>query len=103
MDPMDDRDLNQLLREWQAPDAPAHLKAPERPTPWWAWLLTGSIRVPVPVGLAAALLVGFWLYATAPAREPVAGTAPVSPEPVVSLADFQPVEEVEIRVVGDFK
>ena len=102
---MDDRELNQLLREWKAPDAPPHLQRPERPVrkAWWNWLLTGSIRIPVPVGVVAALVAAFWLYFSAPSREPVAGTEPASREPVVSLADFQPVDEVEIRVVGEMK
>lgn len=98
---MDDRDLNQLLREWKAPGAPPHLKAP-RPRPsWLAWLLTGSIRVPVPVGIAAALLVAFWLYTSR--NTPPELTQPASNPPVVSLVDFQPVERVEIRVVGEVK
>ena len=103
MDPMDDRELNQLLREWKVPGAPAHLTPPTARKHWWEWLLTGSIRIPVPVGVAVAVLVAFWLYSTAPSRQPVAGTEPASRQPVVSLADFQPVDEVEIRVVGDFK
>jgi hypothetical protein len=100
---MDDRELNHLLREWKAPDAPPHLKPPTSPKgkSFWTWLLTGSIRVPVPVGVAAALIVVFWLYATG--RQPVAETQPASAQPVVSLADFQPVEQVEIRVVGELK
>ena len=100
MEPMDDRELRELLREWKAPEAP-HLRPPTVPArqPWWAWLLTGSIRVPVPVGIAAALLVGFLFYWGAPEPAPPADP-PAGPQPVVSLADFQPVEDVELRVVG---
>ena len=97
---MDDHELNQLLREWKAPDAPMHLSAPQRRAFNWRWLLTGSIRVPVPVGLAAALLAAFWLYWSAPDRQPVADTQEPSSQPVVSLADFKPVEEVELRGAG---
>ena len=100
---MDDRELNQLLREWTAPDAPAQMRAPQRRTVNWRWLLTGSIRVPVPVGLAAALLAAVWLYSSASARQPVADRQEPSSQPVVSLADFTPVEEVELRVVGVMK
>lgn len=104
---MDDRELNHLLREWKAPDTPAFaLRAgagkPAPVLPRWTWLLTGTIRVPVPVGLAAALLLAFWLYASRDGQ-PVEITQPASTQPVVSLADFQPVETVELRVVGEVK
>ena len=104
MEPMDDRELNHLLRRWDAPGAPAHLRPPTPParSAWWRWLVTGTIRVPVPVGLAlVALVVSVWIYPTS-REEPVVDTQP-SANPVVSLADFQPVEEVELRVVGGAK
>jgi hypothetical protein len=106
---MDDRELNQLLREWKASDAPptfalrASVGKPAPKKPWWNWLLTGSIRIPVPVGVAAALLAAFWIYSVSERAAPAPEPDVASREPVVSLADFQPVEEVEIRVVGDFK
>jgi hypothetical protein len=105
MEPLHDRELNELLREWKAPDAPGRLRPPRRPSaePWWRWLVTGTIRVPVPVGLAAALLAALWVY-TGSNREPAAGVpAVVREEPAVSLADFQPVEVVQLRVVGEMK
>jgi hypothetical protein len=109
---MDDRELNQLLREWKAPDAPPHLIAPRHSSPphrqsirgrgWWVWLLTGSIRIPVPVGIAAALIAALWLYTSESRRAPAPAPPPAS-QPVVSLADFQPVADVEVRVVGELK
>ena len=105
MEPLDDRELHQLLQQWQAPDAPLHLRPPSRPTrqPWWRWFMTGTIRIPVPVGLAlAAGLAAVWMLSMAQ-REPVVGTPPSVDQSVVSLADFQPVQEVELRVVGDVK
>jgi hypothetical protein len=102
---MDDRELNQVLRQWKAPDAPSHLRPPAPPTrePWWRWFVAGTIRVPVPVGLAlVALLAAVWMYSIT-RREPVVGTPPSGNQPVVSLADFQPVREVEVRVVGEVK
>ena len=107
---MDDRELHSLLRAWKAPDAPAHLRPPRTSrdrlgrrsfSAGVRWLLTGSIRIPVPVGVAVAALVAAWLFANRPS-EPPATQAPSS-EPVVSLADFAPVEQVEIRVVGELK
>ena len=109
---MDDRELNQLLREWKAPDAPPHLAPPRHPSPagrrsvrggrWWVWLLTGNIRIPVPVGIAAALLASLWLYTSESRRAPASEPSPAS-QPVVSLADFEPVAAVEVRVVGEMK
>ena len=61
---MDDYDLNRLLREWTAPSAPPDLRprrALESPR---RWLVTGAIRVPVPVALAALLLVALSIAST---------------------------------------
>lgn len=100
MEPADDRELSALLRAWQAPDAPPGLGARLRVarTPWWRWLLTGTIRIPVPVAIAVVLLVAGWLYL----RTPGLPAAP-PPAPVVSLADFEPVAAVDVRVVGEVK
>lgn len=99
MEPSDDLDLRQVLREWKAPGAPATLR--DRVLPprqgWLRWLFTGTIRIPVPVGAAAALLAGLWLYANAP------GLWPANDAPVVSLADFQPVARLEPVVIGGVK
>jgi quercetin dioxygenase-like cupin family protein len=60
---MDDRELNRLLREWTAPDAPPHLRPPRARRSWLDWLVSGSIRVPVPAALAtlaALVLVAWW-------------------------------------------
>jgi quercetin dioxygenase-like cupin family protein len=63
---MDDRELNRLLREWRAPDAPPDLRPRRAHRSRLRWLVTGSIRVPVPVALAALLLVALWIGATRP-------------------------------------
>jgi hypothetical protein len=113
MEPLNDQELNQLLREWKGPDAPATLldgvrrggpssgaegwaKAAGPPSPWWRWLFVGTIRVPVPVAIAVALLFAAWAY-TRPQRP-----APLS-EPTVSLADFEPVRQLELVVIGESK
>lgn len=57
---MDDRELNRLLSEWKAPDAPPHLRPRRAHGSWLGWLVTGAIRVPVPVALAALVLAAFW-------------------------------------------
>jgi hypothetical protein len=100
MEPSDDRDLTHLLRAWKAPGAPATLRERvlgER-IPWWRWLFAGTIRVPVPVAVGVALLLAIWAYTRLPAPPPLS-----EPEPTVSLADFEPVRQLEPRVVGEFK
>ena len=100
MEPLDDEELSQLLRQWNAPPAPAGLRRRllSRPGSWWRWLLTGTIRIPVPVGIAAAALVALWAYAALSTRRSV-----TQPAPSVSLADFQPVVQLEPRIVGGQK
>ena len=94
MEPLDEKELNQLLQRWEAPAAPNELRerlAP--PAPSWRWLLTGSIRIPVPVGLAIIVAVVVWVLASrtpAPVVQPAASN---------SLADFQPVRQLEPKIV----
>ena len=61
MEPLNDEELRALLQKWQEPGAPHSLQAkvlgPPRSEPWWKWLITGSIRIPAPVGLLTVLLV----------------------------------------------
>jgi len=60
----DDARLHELLREWRAPETPQSLEAAvlESRTPWWKFLVTGSIRVPVPVVyfVTALVLLAGW-------------------------------------------
>ena len=97
MDPLDENELNQLLRQWEAPAAPSSLKRRVFParTSWWSWLLKGNVRVPVPVALAAALLVAIWMYHSRPATPPR-----VAQPATVSLADFKPVRQLKPIVVS---
>ena len=101
MEPLDDRELDKLLRQWQAPGAPPtlHAKVLPRPSQWWRWLATGTIRIPVPVGIAILLAVAALLYFRTylpTAERPTA----IQPAKSVSLADFQPVKQLEPRVIG---
>ena len=61
---MDDRELNQLLREWRAPEAPPDLRPRRAHASRLRWLITGTISVPVPVALAAVLLIALGIAAT---------------------------------------
>ena len=99
MEPMDDKELGQLLRRWKAPETPSSLTRRVLPpkTSGWRWLITGSIRIPVPLGVAAILILVVWmLLDRKPAPEPIA--QPVSDSS--TLADFQPVRQLEPRILG---
>jgi quercetin dioxygenase-like cupin family protein len=71
---MDDQELNRLLREWTAPDAPPDLRPRRAHGSWLRWLLGGTIRVPVPVALAAVLLAAVWIATAWPAPLPAPET-----------------------------
>lgn len=96
----EDRELRELLREWSVPDAPPSLDrrvlggCQAGREVWWRFLLTGSIRIPVPVGLAfvavlVVLLGGLMRQRPAPAPTP----------PTVSLVEFRPVSDLNVRVI----
>jgi len=93
---LDDRELDRILQQWQAPGAPPSLRARVLPpSQWWRWLVKGTIRVPVPVGLALLLAVAAFLYFSRTTDRPTA----VQPAKSVSLADFQPVKQLEPRII----
>jgi len=96
MEPPDDKELSELLRRWDGPDAPPGLtrRVFGRRASWWRWLLTGTIRVPVPVLVGSAVLVALWIYSAVPS-----GPAVAQPDPSVSLADFQAVSQLEPRII----
>ncbi|HYO84489.1 MAG TPA: hypothetical protein VES20_24010 [Bryobacteraceae bacterium] len=86
---MTDDELKAMLRAWEAPPAPATLKHrvfPRREQAFWRWLLSGEIRVPVPVALALACVLLFIAYG---ALRP----------PAVTLSDFEHVQRLQPRIV----
>jgi hypothetical protein len=93
MEPLDENELKQLLRKWEAPAAPpilAQRVLPSENRQWWSWLWSGSVRIPVPVAIGVALVVVFWIYYSRPANVPQ-----VAQPGTVSLADFKPVQQLE--------
>jgi hypothetical protein len=93
MEPLDENELKQLLRKWEAPPAPPTLEQrvlPPQKGLWWKWLWSGSVRVPVPVAIAVAVVVVFWIYYTRPANVPQ-----IAQPETVSLSDFKPVRQLE--------
>ena len=102
MEPLNDDELQQLIPSWKAPGTPDGVQArvfgPRRSR--WAWLMTGVVRVPVPV-CAAVVLALLWLVSARVSSTVPAGSS--DRQTVVWLADFQPPAEVEVRVVGEIK
>jgi hypothetical protein len=96
MEPLGDRELDELLTRWEAPRAPETLEQKVRLArrgAWWKWLLTGSIRVPVPLTLAvAAALVALFIMVTerGPRRDV---------HPQTTVGEFQPVKRLQPRIV----
>jgi quercetin dioxygenase-like cupin family protein len=83
---MDDRELNRLLREWTAPDAPLHLRPRPAHGSRLRWLVTARIRVPVPVVLAALLLAALWI--ASPRQGPMLTPETSRPRPSGELARY---------------
>lgn len=97
MEPLNDDELDDLLSQWRVPPAPetldGRLLLQRKRLPWWRWLLSGTITVPVPVGLAGfALLMGL-LFAITHRQEAHPPSRPMT------LADFQPVKQLKPRIV----
>ena len=127
MEPNDDRQLSRLLREWQVPPPSPSLE--ERVLgahrTWWRLLLSGHIRVPVPIAascLIALIAAGAWRWAkpvpprvlvkTERVEVPVVrervvtkfvyrnGPAPVhTPEHGLTFHELKPVAELRPRII----
>ncbi len=97
MEPLDDQELNGLLKEWKAPQAPARLgrRVFARPVSRSRWLVRGTIRVPVPVGIAAVVILALWLFLRQSPPAPVVQAPPTGS----TLADFRPVDQLEPTLV----
>jgi hypothetical protein len=99
MEPTDDPQLRNLLRLWKVENAPASLdkRVLAIRKPWWSFLVTGSLRVPVPVALA--LVVVLAVMTAALMRERRAPLPPVAAS-AVNLVNFRPVENPQVRIIG---
>ncbi len=92
---MTDRELDELLSAWRAPDIPASLEgriSDANRNSWVSWLSRGSIRVPVPVAaLAFCLIVVLFAFTVVSPRQVTA--------PIAQSGGLQPVKRLEIRVI----
>jgi len=102
MEHNDDPKLSELLHEWQAPGAPPSLDAriAKLRRHWWSTLLTGSIRVPIPVGVAVAAVLLVMAGALVRQRtESPAAPAGAATVPSINLVEFRPVTDLNVRVI----
>jgi hypothetical protein len=59
-DELTDAELDNLLKKWEAPRAPAGLRAavfPREAGTWWRRVWSASLRVPLPVAVALAVVL----------------------------------------------
>ena len=98
----DDLELDRMLRQWPAPGAPPSLRAKVLPQPsqWWQWLTKGTVRVPVPLGIAMLVALAAFFYSFRTHLPMTEVPTAVQPAKCVTLADFQPVKQLEPRVIG---
>jgi hypothetical protein len=99
MEPLNDDELKHAISSWRAPTTPHHLRGRifGARRPWWEWLFTGTIRVPIPVCAVLVVLLAWIAWQ----RSVPEATGPSSDrQGEVTLADFQPDTEVQVRVVG---
>jgi hypothetical protein len=90
----DDNELNAMLQEWKAPPPSANLRGAMFPQiPWWRRALAAEIRIPIPLAVAALLLLfaGIWLFQPAP--------SPPSSTQLVTFRELRPVSELKPRII----
>jgi hypothetical protein len=96
MQPLNDDELRGVLRQWKSPDPSPDLERKILASAkasnvhrFFQWLATGSIRVPVPLGIAAMVLLFFLAFQATRAPKP----------PVGRLSEFQAVKEFKPRII----
>ena len=96
-DELPQQELDELLRQWEAPAPPSRLRAavfPESARPWWRRVWTASVRVPLPVACCLALLFAVVVW-RAVRRVPVEQEA----HRVLTFEELRPVVELRPRIV----
>ena len=88
---MNDEELRALLRQWEAPRAPATLRSrvlPAEPYFWSRWFAVERRRVPWALAWAALLIfTSLWVLRLR------------TPSGVATLSDFEQVTEFQPRIV----
>jgi hypothetical protein len=95
MEPMTDRELDDLLAGWRAPSAPPSLQRRimqyQRNT-WLMWLFKGHLQIPVPA-LALTICAVVFLVALV-ARAPTANESRMA-----RSEGLQPVKHLKVRII----
>jgi hypothetical protein len=105
---LNDHELSQMLREWEAPEPPDRLRGAifgERPNPWWRRMW--RVRVPLPVACALLLVVGLvvWRWMPRVVVQTKTVEVPVVQERIVYRdraavpAGWRPVAELRPRII----
>jgi hypothetical protein len=103
MEPLEDQELNAMLRQWRTPEASGQIRErlfPRR-APWWQRFWQVQIRIPLPVAICAALLlaVGLWRWtAPRPAVELPRAEGGRTAE-VLTFRELTPVRELKPRII----
>lgn len=92
MEPLRDEELDTLLRlappDWRpSAELDQRVRSAARLS-GWRWLFHGSIRIPVPVALGAAVLLAAVLWLRGTRERPVE----------INFEQFQPVKQLEIKL-----
>ncbi len=114
----EDAALARLLDEWSVPGVPdtldrrvlASYRAQMGRAPFWKRFLTASVRIPLPVALAALLLLAFTFWGVRRPAGPVESAESVEQTRTarlarprdpgrMSLAGFEPVREMNVTVL----
>jgi hypothetical protein len=84
MDPLNDKELDELLRKWEAPAAPRSLKSPleQRRWPLWPRSFRYSNWIPVPAVALVAALLAYLAVSNLPGTRPGAGERKTEPAPI---------------------
>jgi hypothetical protein len=106
----EDRELRQKLRSWRAPETPASLDRRvvesyrRRRSPWWQRAINARIEVPVPLFVAAQMLLAaaIWTVSSAPELKVV---VPASEPAVLTTMfeerGFRPLPQGKIRLIKE--
>ena len=109
---MNERDpLDRLLREWKSPEPGAELDQrvtsayrSATKTSIWRRFWRTRISIPAPVLVSAALVLFalvFWIRSASKTAVQVPAPTATQSKPPVTLADFQPVEQLQPHVVKE--